>query len=262
MIFSNIFASLIQVIFKPQIIIPMLIVILAASAAGELNNWAIEKPAVDLFLYYDSITVDNTLVWMTVNYPIEIVAMIVVGMIMTVISAIGLLSVSRMSKGKGFIDSINDSVIEWKQLIGLSITLYAFLLFFVAAFGVIAWLGEINQLFSTILSVILLIIAFICTVKIVFIIPALTEKTDKTAKKAIQESWKFTNKLFWKTCIYLLIVTVICFFGGAIIHQIGIIIGSASNAADLIDIAFYTLGSGFALTFFAVAITNFYNTKQ
>ncbi len=262
MIFSNIIASFIQVAFKPQILIPILIVLLATNAASELNNWAIEKPAVDLFLYYDSITIDNTLVWMTVNYPLEIVTMIVIGMIMTVIFAIGLLSVSRMTQGKGFVDSINESILEWKQLMGLSITLYAFLLFFIVAFAINAWIGEISELVSTIIFAILMIVAFVCTIKIVFVIPALTEKSEKSAKKAIQASWKFTNKLFWKTCIFLLIVAFISFFGMAIIHQIGIIIGSYSNAADLIDFGFYSLGSSFAYTFFAVAITNFYNSKQ
>ncbi|MFA5930696.1 MAG: glycerophosphoryl diester phosphodiesterase membrane domain-containing protein [archaeon] len=253
MLFSNLFTTLLQILTKPKFFIPMIIVILASGAVTLLSGWALERPVIDLVLYYDSIPQDNLLGVMLANYPLEIATILFFGLLMTFISLIGLFSIARLAKGEKLVDAVNDSVADWKKSAAVTIIFSLAFVIFAGAFSVALMLSAISDIVSQIVSVILTIILFIVIIKVVFVIPALTEKE---VKKAFQESWKFTDKRFWKTTLLVILTSVIAFVGILLITQLGIVLG------EVFEIPFSIIGEAFGTTYFIASITNYFYHKE
>jgi hypothetical protein len=252
MIFSNLFASLIQIIFKPKIVVPAIAVLLVSVALTAVNGWALERPFVDLVLYYDTIPQDNLIGLLLINYPMEIASILIIGFIMMVATIIGVLSIARMARKAGLVDAINDSVSEWKKSFAAAIVFYAYLIILLGLMSLASWLSEINALLSVIAVIVIAIIAFVSLVKVIFIVPALI---DKEIKKAVQESWRFTNKGFWRGLVFTLLAAGIAWVLWMILFQIGIFAGEA------FEIPMNALGESVALAYFIAAITNYFYSK-
>jgi hypothetical protein len=252
MIFSNLFASLMQVIFKPKLVLPAIAVLLVSVALTAISGWALERPFADLVLYYDTIPQDNLLGLLIFNYPLEISSILVVGFVMVIATMIGMLSIARMAKKAGLVNAVNDSILEWRKCFSAAIVLYAYLIILLVFASFASWLSEINSVLSIIATIIIAVIAFVSIVKIIFIIPALI---DKEIKKAIQESWKFTDKRFWRALIFTLIAAAIAWILWMILFQIGIFAGEA------FELPLNALGESVALAYFTAAITNYFYSK-
>ena len=257
MIFSNLFTSLAQIIFKPYFLIPMIIIMLLSGLSVELGGWSMERPLIDFVLYPDSIPSDNFIGFLFANYPLELVTMFLLSLIMTVVSVIGMMSVSRLVNKSKFVDAINDSVADWKKALALTIVLLTASLVLGVAFSLILALGVLNTTIQMILFAVFMIIVFVIFVKIIFVIPALI-KYD--VKKAFQESWKFSDKRFWGTCALIILAFFIGVIGLILIGQLGVLIGSVLGG--VFETIFDFLAESFATTYFIAAITNYFYSKQ
>ncbi|MFA5125880.1 MAG: hypothetical protein WC462_02670 [archaeon] len=253
MVLSDLFTSLMQILFRPWILLPMIIILLVSGAISITNSWALEGPLNDFVLYYDTIPNDNLLGVMLANYPLEIASMLVFGFILSIIGIIGMISVSRMIKGDGFIDAINDSVGDWKKAGALTIVLWLYFIIFGFAFSTAFALSSINEIISLIFVTIFLVSALVVLVKVAFIFPALI---GREPKKAIQETWKFTDKKFWGTVALIISASFISLVGLVIISQIGVIVGG------IFDVLLSIIGEAFGTTYFIAALTNYFYAKR
>ena len=253
MMFSNLFTTLLQVITKPYFLLPAIIVLLFSAGTSMITTSAIERPMIDFILYPDMIPSDNVFGIMLANYSPEIITVILSALLLSIVSIIAFMSVSRLSNGEKFVDAINESVADFMKAISLTIILiFAFLVAILLISAVLA-LSVLNSLISLILFAIALAIIFVVIVKVIFIIPALIEND---AKKAIEETWKYTNKRFWRTIVLTLLSGAIGIAGTLIIIQIGIVLGSA------FELPFSILGESFGSTYFIASITNYFYSKQ
>lgn len=253
MLFSNLFTTLLQILTKPKFFAPMIIVLLASGAITLLSGWTLERPTIDLVLYYDSIPQDNLLGVMLSNYPLEIATLLFFGLLMTFISAIGMFAIVRLTRGESFTDAVNDSVADWKKAAAITIILSLVSLIIGGLFSAALALTALSDILSQIIILILSIILFVIIIKVSFVIPALTEKE---IKKAVQESWKFTDKRFWKTTILVVLSALIAFAGVLLITQLGIVLG------EVFEIPLAILGEAFGTTYFIASITNYFYHKQ
>ncbi|MFA6268496.1 MAG: hypothetical protein WCW13_05150 [archaeon] len=253
MLFSNLFTTLIQTITKPYFLIPMIIISLISGGINFSAGWVLERPTIDFVLYYDSLPSDNLLGILVSNYPTELAAMIVIGFIMSIIGFIALTSVARLTNKEKFVDAINDSIKEWKKSLALTVVCIAGLIIFGGAFSLAMSLTPISELLSNLIVLIIAIILFVVLIKITFLIPALIQKDFK---KAFQETWKYTDKRFWKSVVLVLFTSIISVAGMIIISQIG-----AFAPAEL-EIIFFIIGEAFASTYFVASITNYFYSKQ
>lgn len=251
--FKELFSTILQVIFKPTILIPLITISLLSGGINIYAGWVLERPTIDFVLYYDSIPNDNMLGVMATNYPLELIALGVIGLVMTLIGIIAITSVARIAKGDGFSSAINDSIKEWKKALGLTIVGICAFIFFGFIFAIALATIAINALLSQILFIIIAIIFFVVIVKSIFVIPLITEFD---LKKAFKESWKFTDKRFWSTLALIILSGLISFIGMVIISQIGIWI-----PAD-VELIFFIIGEAFLSAYFITAITNYYDSKQ
>jgi hypothetical protein len=252
MVFSDLFVSIMQIVTKPYFLVPMLILLIVSGAATVVNSWALERPFTDFVLYYDSVPTDNLVGVMLANYPIELTVMFVMGAVLSVIGMMGMLAIVRLAKGEKIVEAINDSVKDWKKALAITIIFWAAFLIGGVVFSAITMIGDLNLLLGQILALIFFIIVFVIIIKSVFAIPALS---DKEAKKAIQESWKFTNKRFWGTVLIIILALLIAFIGNFAITQLGILLGG------LLELPLAIIGEAFGTTYFIVAITNYFYQK-
>jgi membrane-anchored glycerophosphoryl diester phosphodiesterase (GDPDase) len=88
----------------------------------------------------------------------------------------------------------------------------------------------------------------------IFAIPALVESE---VKEAFGESWKFTQKRFWKTTAYLILTGLIIIIFGSLINFAGTLI-----AGTFIELIVLAIGEIFTSLYFIVAITNYFYSKQ
>lgn len=252
MVLKDIFVSFVEVVTKPWILIPMIIVMIISTALSSLSTWVLEKPYLNFILYFDTLPTDNLLGTLLFNYPLEIIGLAVIGIIMSTIGVIGIMSIVRMVQKVGFIDSINESTKEWVKALAISIIFWIAFVIIAAVFTVVSLASDINAILGGIVITVFFIILFVILVKVVFTFPALMEKD---AKKAIQESWKFTNKRFWGTLALVLISAIISFIVATVVSYIGITLGG------YFEIPLDIIGETFASTYFIVVITNYFYSK-
>ena len=253
MISSSITSGIMQLIFKPQIIIPMIILGLASAVVTELSSFIIERPLSDIILNPNLLSDGNIFGNFLMNYPLEILGILLIGSIMLGIGIIAFMSIARMAKGEGFIDSINSSVMDGAKTLGLIILFWAIFVIVGSAFILASIIGAFESTIGLIVTVIFLIILFIAFVKLIFVFPALI---NANIKKAFQESWKFTNIRFWGALAMVIVAGIIALIIGLILTQIGIYIGGIA------DPIFSLLGDSISATYFIAAITNYFYGKQ
>jgi len=252
MIFSSIFSAFMQLVFKPQILIPMIVLVLASAAVVEVSGTILERPLNDFTLNAVAPTTDNILGMFLFNYPLEILGMVVIGSIMLGVGIIAWMSTTRMAKGEGLAKAVNTSVLEGGKTIGLVILFWAIFIIAGTALLLATGLSMIESTVGMIATIIVLIILFVVFVKLSFVFPALI---NKELKKALQESWKFTNKKFWGTVALIIIAGIIALVLGVVLSQIGILIGGFA------DPILSALGDAVGGTYFVAAVTNYFYSK-
>ncbi len=253
MVVSNLFVSFLQIITKPWFLIPIIALLLIGGATSGLSLWALERPFTDFVLYYNTVPNDNLLGIMLANYPLELATYAVLGLVLSVIGMIAMISIARLAKGEKFVDAINDTAKEWKRAFAAALIFWLVFFIFAAIFSAIGEILQINELIGSILLVIFLIILFVIITKIIFTLPALTEKD---LKKAVQESWKFSNKRFWGTIALVFLTMLISFFVIYLLTNLGATLG------DTFEFPLALIAEAFGSTYFVVSITNYFYEKN
>jgi hypothetical protein len=248
-----------NIVFKPAILIPMLVVGLFVLVSEMLTNWVIERPLIDMFLYANEIPTSNLLQVMIANYPLEIVTMIIGGIIMLFVSIVAFLSIAKFASGKGVVESINDCVMEWKK--SLALTVFALIAGFVALVLVfiIAWIFEslllimgtnmLSEFFGVILFPLIYIVIFIIFItKLSFVLPAMNKDNPR---QAVQKSWEFTNEQFGNALAFIIVNVIIT-------YAIILIFSFISFWLEDVDFIIKIIGEAIAVTFFILAISYYY----
>jgi len=252
MVLKDIFVSFVEVISKPWILIPMILVMIISAALSIVSTWLLEKPFLDFILYFDTIPGDNLLGTLLFNYPLELAGLAIIGIIMSTIGVIGIMSIVRMVQKEGLVDAINESAKEWVKALAISIIFWIAFLIISAIYMVATLATNINAIFGGIVILIFFVILFVILVKVVFTFPAMMEKD---AKKSIQESWKFTNKRFWGTIALVLIAAIISFIVATLLSMAGLTLGG------YFEIPLDIIGEAFGSTYFIAVITNYFYSK-
>ncbi len=231
----------------------MLIVILASTVSTEILTTFLQRPVVDLILHSEEIPINNIVGWLLFNYPLEVIGMAVLGTVLMIISVIAFLSISRIVQKNGFFESINASVLDLKKAAGLTLLFWLVFIILSGIVWVITFAGTILPILETILIIIFGAIIFVILVKLIFTIPVLIKKD---LRKSLQESWKFTEKKFWKSVFFVIIALIISGVIALIIMQIGITLGES------FELIFSAISEIISTTYFFAAITAFYYSKQ
>jgi hypothetical protein len=250
--------TLAEILFKPYYLLPVIGVIIISAVLMALAGGILERPVTDLVLYFDQIPQDNLLGMILFNYPIEFFSMLVLSFFMSVVSLMGMVSVSRMAKEEGIMDSINQTIKEWRKIVGVIAIVWVIAVLFFIAGTIITMLGAVNEIIMALLFVALGIIAGATLIKAVFIIPALAEETE--TKKAIALGFEFTNRIgivrFISLLIFLVLAILVASIGWTLIYQVGIILGGIFEIPSMI------IGEAFGTAFFVAAITNYFYKKE
>ena len=248
-----------NIIFKPTILLPMIVMGVFVLLAELLSNWVLQRPIADMFLYPNAFSATNLLQMMLTRYPLELTTMLISGVIMIFVSVVVFISITKFASGKSVIEAINESVIEAKKSIGLTIFVIVAGFLAIIALFVITWifeqlllilgaslLGDFVGLILYPLIALILIILFLT--KLSFILPALVADD---VRHAVQKSWEFTNTNFWQSFVFIIINLIIVY----IILQIFSFIGLAIGDFDFIS---SIIGTAIAITFFILAISYYY----
>ncbi len=214
----------------------------------------------DLILNYEIFEESNLLFILITQYPIEIILNIIIAIIGLTIALIAVFSIVKSAK-KSIIDAIDESIKNWKKAITLAF--YAGLVFFLWIVGMFAIIN-ILQFIETIIPLngILMLIVFpiilfgglaLILTKTIFVIVTILETN---LKRAIQESWSFTNKKFWNAFFFIIILMIITAIIGIIGEIIGFII--TQNIGTSFEIIINYATEIIASTFFILAITYYY----
>jgi len=252
MVLKDIFVSFVEVVTKPWILIPMILVMIISTALSVASTWLLERPFLDFILYFESIPSGDLLGTLLFNYPLELIGMAIIGLIMSTIGVIGAMSIVRMVQKEGLVDAINESAKEWIKAFAISIIFWVAFLIIAAIFSVVTLAADLNVNLGTIISIVFFVILFVILVKVIFTFPAMVEKD---AKKAIEESWKFTKKRFWATVVLVLISGVISFVVAALLSMAGVTLGG------YFEIPLDIIGESFGSTYFIAVITNYFYSK-
>ncbi len=248
-----------NIIFKPTILLPMIVMGVFVLLAELLSNWVLQRPIADMFLYPNAFSATNLLQMMLTRYPLELTTMLISGVIMIFVSVVVFISITKFASGKSVIEAINESVIEAKKSIGLTIfVIVAGFLAIIALFA-ITWIFEqlllilgtslIGDFVGLILyPIVALILIILFLTKLSFILPALVADD---VRHAVQKSWEFTNTNFWQSFVFIIINLIIVY----IILQIFSFIGLAIGDFDFIS---SIIGTAIAITFFILAISYYY----
>jgi hypothetical protein len=224
-----------------------------------LSNWVLERPIADMFLYPNAFSATNLLQMMLTRYPLELTTMLISGIIMIFVSVVVFISITKFASGKSVVEAINESVLEAKKSIGLTIFVIVAGFLAIIALFVITWifeqlllilgaslLGDFVGLILYPLIALILIILFLT--KLSFILPALVADD---VRHAVGKSWEFTNTNFWQSFVFIIINLIIVY----IILQIFSFIGLAIGDFDFIS---SIIGTAIAITFFILAISYYY----
>jgi hypothetical protein len=248
--------SLREIIFSPQVLFPMLVVVILSAVSDVLTGFVLSRPMEELLLYSESFLGGDFFFMFVTRFWLEVLVMVVSGFVIFVASIVAFIALAEFASGKKVADAID---LAMKQ-IGKSISLVFFaiilaFLFFVFVVVIDTIFAYIYPLFSdsinsviALFPIIIILIAFILLMtKLAFVLPAIL---DKKLKEAIKQSWDFTNNKFWKTFFYIVVVSIISV----------VIISIFSNLGLLFDLEFILnpIGDIVTLTFFGLAISNFY----
>ena len=252
MVFGSVGKAFSDMIKKPVVLLPMLIVTLAANILIFFTSWVLERPLTDIFLYYDSFAGADLLQVAIMNYPLEIATMILTGIVVAVITVVALLSIARVAKGAGFMEAVNDSIREWKKSLALVIFLLVVGIILFAVVNVVGYASALNEWLGLIAIIIFGIILLIAAVKLIFFIPALVKENPKEALKL---SWEFTNDKFWKSLLLIIIILIVFFV-------VKYLLGELSALTDFVaDDILMILSDTITMTFAGLAVSHYFYSK-
>ena len=204
---------------KPQVLLPMLVIALAGILLENLTSWTIEGILADIILYSESLAEIDFFGYIISHYPLEIITMLVTGFVILVITLIAAVSIARMANGKGFVEAVNSSVLEWKRTIGLAVFSLIVLgllgFFWYIILGFFALIDTLTGgvlggiIYFLIIPLILIILVAILMTKLVFVLPAFAD--GEKVRDAIQKSWDFSNKSMLKSFVFIIIVLAITY---------------------------------------------------
>ena len=254
MIISNLITSFLQLIFKPKVWIPLLAMLIISVAVTQAMGVVLERPLIDTMLYPDTFPSETIMSVFLTQYPLEILTAIVMAFLMTVLGVIAFNSTSRIAQGAKLIPAINDSMKEARKAVGLSIVFWGAFLFALLILTLIGVVTGISDIVGLILFALFVLIVFVIIVKTIFVLPALNENE---IKEAFSKSWKFTQKRFWKTTLYLILVSLISLILGGAIYSGGLLL-----AGSIFELIILAIGETFTSVYFIVAITNYFYSKQ
>ncbi|MBT4870513.1 MAG: hypothetical protein HON47_02985 [Candidatus Diapherotrites archaeon] len=259
MIWGAIEKSAKTLIFKPHVMIPMLIVSIVTYLLTDFSASLLENFVTDIFLYGEIIAEFDPFLYMIGTYPMEITLLILGGIVALFVSVVAFISISKFCDGESFVESVNSSIMEWKRNIGLVIFgAVVFFLFFVIwniAMFIINFIdtalsGVLGPLlYYIIVPIVTIILIAIFAVKLSFVLPAFAKGDN--LREAIRKSWELTNDSFWNALIFIVILLIITF----IIAQIFLFLALAIVALDLV---FLIIGEIISTTFLALGISYYY----
>lgn len=257
MIFKALNDTLGKIIFNPLTLLPLTALTIFGIFISDIIFSINDRLISDLILNYEIFEESNFLFILITQYPIEIILSLIIALIGFTLVLIAVFSIIRSTK-ESVIDAIDESIKDWKKAIALAF--YVGLVFFLWTIGMFLTINILQFIESTItpLKGILMLFVFpiilygslaLILTKTIFVIVTILEMN---LKKAIQESWSFTNKKFWNVfffIIVLMIITAIIGFIGTIVTQI---IGAEFEI--IINYALEIISS----TFFILAIAYYY----
>jgi len=259
MIFKALKESTKTLVLRPYILLPMLIVSIISYLLIEATSGLFERYFTDLLLYGDVISEFDPIVFMITNYSVELILILISGIIMIFATVCAIIMIAKFCNGKGFVESINGTVMEWKRNLGIVIFgVIVFFLFFAILFavtGVLDWFNNITAgvlgplIYYIILPIVMLILTVLFAVKLSFVIPAFAD--GEKVKGAIQKSWEITNDSFWNALVFVLILVIIAF----LVSQIFLFL--SLNFIEL-EIVLLSLGEIISTTFFVLGISYYY----
>ncbi len=254
MLFGSLIESFKQIIFKPYILLPAIIALLASTVFGILGDFFLEGPMLDIILNPGIFNQSSNLIgFILFNYPLTVVGTLIIGFVLFMIWVIVFETIASISQGQKFIEAVNDSVLQLRKSFGFTLILLAAAVLVFAVFWVNSEIMSlVNSWVGIVIAIIISIICFIALVKLAFAIPALTERE---LKKALEESWKFTNSRFWSSLALIIIAGLIMILLTLIVTQIGIVLGEA------FEVPLAIIGQAIGVTYFIAAITNFFYAK-
>lgn len=261
MILNSIEKSIKKMIFNPIILLPALILSILVFLLENYIGFILERTLADIFLFGEELVGENFIFLILTMYPIEIAILIFMGFVMITFTTITWAIYSRISNSKGFIDAVNESILDYKKAITISIFLYlAGFVFFSAliiltiivnTFGI--FLGE--MIFGFISIIIMPIILFglmlFFLTKIIFIFCTITKLKGK---EIIAKSFEFSNKKMISTTL----IVFIAFFAYYLISVVFSYIGLFFIDAELV---FEVIGQTIGFSFLALTISHFYFLK-
>lgn len=247
-----------KIVFNPLTLLPFTALTIFGILFSEIIFSLNDKLITDFILNYEMLEGSNILFIVLTQYPIELFLTIIITLMSFVILIITILSITRIAKKENIIDAIDNSIRDWKKATFLAF--YSALVFFLYLIILII-IGFIFQLVEGLLPLLqnsLTLILFpiimvggmiLILTKTIFVIPAIIEMN---LKRAIQESWSFTNDKFWSVFILIIILMII----SAIIGFMSVILVQilGSNFELIINYAADIIAS----TFFILAIAYYY----
>ena len=253
MIFRALKESTKTLILRPYILLPMLIVSIISYLFIEATTGLFERYFTDLLLYGDIISEFDPIIFIISNYPIELILLLISGIIMIFVSVLAIIMIAKFCNGKGFVESINSTVMEWTRSLGLVIfgAIIFFLLFAVlfAVTGILDWLNNITAgtlgplIYYIILPIVLLFLVLLFAVKLAFIIPIFAD--GEKIRESIQKSWGTTDKTSLNVLAFILILVIITF----LISQLFLFL--SLNIIEL-EIVLLSAGEIISTTFFVL----------
>ena len=245
-------------IFKPFILIPMIIISIVSYLLIEATSGLLENYLNDIFLYGETLMEIDPFSYILGTYPGEVILLLLAGIVMLFASAIAFISIAKFCNKKSFAESINSSIMEWKRTIGFVIFwIIVGFLFFAIWFGIVSVLDWINNATGGALSILInalfiivsIILAVIFTIKLAFVLPAFAE--GENLRNAIQKSWDVTKNSFWNALAFIVIILVIVYLINYIFLELSLIFVD-------IEVLLLSIGEIISTTFFALGISYYY----
>ncbi|MGI6589608.1 MAG: glycerophosphoryl diester phosphodiesterase membrane domain-containing protein [Candidatus Iainarchaeum sp.] len=254
MIFSNLFASLMQLVFKPKIWIPLLGMLIISTATTLAMSFVLQGLILDVTIYSSVLEAQPVFSVLLTQYFFEILLVLVLTFFMSVLGVISFMSTSRIAQGESLVKAINKSMNEYQKALGIALVFWGVFILMIFLGTILSLVARVNEIIAIALVGILFVVLVVVLVKTVFTLPALNKNE---LRNAIKSSWTFTNNKFWKSTGYLLLVGIILIIFGSIFYQIELII--QGHVIELIVLALFET---FPSLFFISAITNYFYSKQ
>lgn len=257
MFLASLEKSLKAIVLKPAIMFPMLIATLVSIFSMNLTSFVLEKPLSEMLFHLDVIMTSDLIAILISRYWIELIIMIVSGFIVFFVSIVAFISLSKFTKKENVVESINFAVSNVKKAISLTFFIFItsvslFIIFqlflFIIDIFYLILPEEINFFIALfVIPVIMGVIIVIFITKLGFTLPALI---DNNIRNAIKKSWEFTDKKFWISFVYIIVILLIAIIILSAFTNIGIIFE--------LSLLFSSIGEIISMTFIGLAISYYY----